>query len=505
MINFLPILYPDELLYSVISRYQRMCGMISNRALIIDMFGKLTIMRSTFFPQHIDSFVSNLPPTSKLTTKEIIMNHTMFPFYTAFLSQKKAQSIFDKMTGGYGLSIESIIGLGGSKVEMPSYLRYCNFCYENDIRKLGESYWRRSHQIVGAMYCPNHKVRLKDSSVLSTGSGLEFICADADVCNAEVPPDLLSLISKDINFRYIRDAELLLKGEFPRKDLQFIISFYIDELRDIRLASSRGSLYMNELLTQFLYHYPGEYLEIMQSKIDPLNHTNWLRLFVRNNNKNRSPLRHLLFLQFLGLELDELFDGNEVVIGKVKVANDFLPIFNSDIRKSKWLRLIEDNKGATRVELKELGEGLHTWIFRHEREWYEQVTPRVLVKKTKVDVIDWEKRDLVCLRCAKEAVAQILRRDDKPIRVTLSSIRDAVGARNWFNHKKLIQTQLYMQEAKEDIGEFRIRKIKWAINEMCKVEGSITPYKVQLYAGFGGGGEEKVVRVLIEKVLEELK
>jgi len=38
---------------------------------------------------------------------------------------------------------------------------------------------------------------------------------------------------------------------------------------------------------------------------------------------------------------------------------------------------------------------------------------------------------------------------------------------------------------------------------MSKKDGSITAYKVQLYAGFGGGGEE--VRELIEKALEERK
>lgn len=40
-----------------------------------------------------------------------------------------------------------------------------------------------------------------------------------------------------------------------------------------------------------------------------------------------------------------------------------------------------------------------------------------------------------------------------------------------------------------------------AIGEMNRQDGNITAYKVQLYAGFWGGGKE--VRELIEKILKK--
>lgn len=172
MINFLPIIYEDELLYSVIARYQRMCGMISKQALLKDMFGKRIVMKSIFFPQYLNAFINNLPPNSMITSKELITKHTMFPFYTAFLSEEKAQMIFEMMAEGSGKGIESAIGFGGSKVKMHSYLRYCPICFKRDNVKLGESYFRRSHQIVGAMYCLKHQVLLKDTTVLSNGGGV---------------------------------------------------------------------------------------------------------------------------------------------------------------------------------------------------------------------------------------------------------------------------------------------------------------------------------------------
>lgn len=177
------------------------------------------------------------------------------------------------------------------------------------------------------------------------------------------------------------------------------------------------------------------------------------------------------------------------------------PIFNIHKRREKWLTIVEDNPGATRSELKEIGKGLHTWIFRHDREWYEKVTPRNKPRKRSLDSIDWEQRDMECLGLAKQAVQSILRREGKPTRITPLNIRNTLGLGSMFNNKKLIHTNQFMQKIKEDIEEFRVRKIKWAIDEMISNGETLTPYKIQLYAGFGGSNKE--VRELILKSMKK--
>lgn len=62
-----------------------------------------------------------------------------------------------------------------------------------------------------------------------------------------------------------------------------------------------------------------------------------------------------------------------------------------------------------------------------------------------------------------------------------------------------MKTQQYLKEVTEDIESYRVRKIKWAIDEMVKRGEKLTVYKVQLYAGFSGGIKE--VRSLIEQEL----
>lgn len=182
MMNFLPILHEDELLYSVIARYKRMCGMISKVALARDLFSVKTVFKSTLFPQYLNRLIANLPPNSKIGVNELILNHSPFSFYTAFLSNERTESILDAMINGRGTAIEALVGVAGSKVKLNDYLKVCPVCLIEDENKLGESYWKRSHQIVGALFCLKHKVPLVNSIVGSSDNLVDYFCADEDVC-----------------------------------------------------------------------------------------------------------------------------------------------------------------------------------------------------------------------------------------------------------------------------------------------------------------------------------
>ncbi|MFE8698294.1 TnsD family Tn7-like transposition protein [Cytobacillus sp. FJAT-53684] len=491
MINFLPLIYQDELLFSVISRYKQMCGMESKRALEMDLFRIYKRMgrKSVLFPQNLRTFVSNLPPTSKLSSKEIIINHTMYPFYTAFLSEKKSRLVFKSMEDGCGRNIESMAGMAGSKVKSSNYLRYCPICFKQDIEQLGESYWRRLPQVPGALYCPVHQVLYKESNVVITDSRNDFLCADEDTCSADLATDNYPKDIKETNLNYVENASYILFHNQNRKDLSFIIAFYIDKLRERGCASHGGTLYIDRFIEDFLHHYPSKYLGLMQSSVDIDQEANWLRLFVRNNNKNRSPLRHLLFLQFLEVNASELFSAN-TTIGKQTINPNRIPLYDIKDRRKKWLKIIEDNPGANRTELKQVGKGLHTWIYVNDREWYEEVTPSVKTRKKRSSDIDWEKRDEKCLELAKNAVETLLKEKGKPIRIIPSTIRRAIGASRWFNHPKLVKTRQYIKDVTEDIESYRVRKIKWAIEEMIKKGEKLTTYKIQLFVGFGGSNKE---------------
>ncbi|NRG28811.1 TniQ family protein [Bacillus circulans] len=501
MMNFWPLMYEDELFVSVIARYQRICGMVSKRALEMDLFQIYKRMgrKSVLFPQNLNTFVANLPPTSRLSAKEIILNHTMYPFYTAFMSVEKSDVVFNGMASGSGKCIENLVGMAGSKVKSNSYLRYCPLCFAQDLEEYGESYWRRLPQVPGTLYCPKHHVLYKDSNVVITDCRNNYLCADEDTGNTELVEDVYPNDFKELNLKYTENVLYLFHNQ-TRKDLSFIIKFYIDRLRERELASKSGSLYMEKLLETFLAFYPEDYLEIMQSRVDMEQEANWLRLFVRNNNKNRSPLRHLLFLQLLNVGVEELFESDKV-IGKRTVINNRIPSYSIEERRKEWLNLIEANPKTNRSQLKKIAKGLHTWIYMNDWDWYDKVTPRYETRKKRAEAVDWQKRDEECLALAKEAVKGLYRKEGKPIRILPSNIRKEIGAKRWFDNKKLVKTRQFIKEVTEKIEDYRVRKIIWVINEMLKNGERLTVYKIQLKAGFGGANKE--IKIEIERILKK--
>lgn len=100
----------------------------------------------------------------------------------------------------------------------------------------------------------------------------------------------------------------------------------------------------------------------------------------------------------------------------------------------------------------------------------------------------------------KRSVKEILDLKGKPIKVSNASIRRYLGQGSSFNNKKLIKTHQYINKVTEDIDSYRIRKIRWAIQELINREDMVTRYKIQLMAGFGGNCDDNV-KNLIDKVL----
>ncbi|QSO48421.1 TnsD family Tn7-like transposition protein [Alicyclobacillus mengziensis] len=488
MMNVLPQIYSDELLYSVLSRYKRMCGMQSRRAFLEDVYGESKMLTSIFFPQYLERFRENLPPYSKITVDELIWNHTMFPFYTAFLSKERSDLIYSMMVNGCGKSIENLVGFSGGKVKPYNRLRYCPRCYSEDMDEFGESFWRRFHQVPGVLYCLKHETLLKSTIVPSTEKYADYWCADVDVCN-DVEDDTYDERFMELNRAYIQNTMFLMDGDYQKKELPDTVDFYVDRLREKGLASANGFIYTKNFVHQFLQFYPSHYLSLMQSNVDESQQANWLRLFVRNNAKNRSPLRHLLVLQFLGISAEEFF-YDQSILGRITARVNHVPSFDLEDRRNAWLKIIETNPGLNRSQLKEIGKGLHTWIYKHDRNWYDQVTPRVRARKKRSPVIDWAKRDEECLALAKQAVESLLNREGKPIRVLPATIRQEIGVRRWLDNRKLVRTRQFIKEATEDINSYRIRKIRWAIGELEAEGVNMTVYKVQLYAGFGGNNRE---------------
>ncbi|WP_431028653.1 TnsD family Tn7-like transposition protein [Lysinibacillus sp. LZ02] len=378
MLNNFPVLYPDELFYSAIARYRQANAIDSKLGVERDIYGierHHKVGKSVYFPQKLETFIERLPFYGNLSVDELIWEHTMFPFYTAFMTDDKTNEIFEAMSYGNRMSIENMVGIPMSKIKTPQFLRYCPCCYEEDLNKLGESYWRRLPQVPGALYCPIHKVLYKDSAIDITKENLDYICADDDVCNEETANDEEVVEYKELDERYVRNVQWLMQNRI-RLPPNYISSFYIDRLREAELTSYVGNIKMTEFLEAFQGHYSANYLELMQSAVSIDERNSWTKLFIRNTSKNRSPLRHLLMLQFLKVQLAKLFEMEPVIGKRPKKKSNRVPIYSSEERKQQWLVLLTEHPNANRKELRKINNGLFAWLRIHEREWFDEVTPK---------------------------------------------------------------------------------------------------------------------------------
>lgn len=307
MITFFPVPYKDELLYSVLARYHIRSGNVSIKATQQDIYGTDSITAIMDLPSHINRLMDNLPVKNHYTTDYLITNHTLYPFYAAFLPPEHASTVKESMIWDNGGSIYNKIGLMASSVKFNQYFKFCPKCADEELSNLGELYWHRIHQIPGVLNCPEHNTPLYDSQVPVRGYNKhDYRLAAPESCKICTSEKNYSdkIVEKAINIT--DDVKFLLSNVVESKSLDWFKEQYINRLKEIGLANLNGRIKMKELLSAFLDFYGHELLGNMQSEIN--NNNNWLSDMLRRNNRTTHPIRHLLFMQFLGISVSDLFN-----------------------------------------------------------------------------------------------------------------------------------------------------------------------------------------------------
>lgn len=326
IINF-PVLYPDELLYSAIARYHIRSGNISLKSTLDDLYNSKTITAVVELPANMDVLIKNMPVNSTHTSDELIKNHTMFPFYSAFLPQDRKEIILNSMKDSKGGDIYNRIGIMATTIMSNKYFKFCSECIKEDYFKYGETYWHRIHQIPGISLCSKHIIHLSDSNVhIHSDNKHEYIYASEENCLFELingvskqtaleSREMLNKLNNVMNFEeyynklciLIGNVELLLNRQYNSRPSMWFRENYINKLIELELANVNGQVRQQDLINSFNSFYGKDLLYILQSSVNADDESNWLSQIVRKHRKTFQPLRHLLMIQFLGITLDDLF------------------------------------------------------------------------------------------------------------------------------------------------------------------------------------------------------
>jgi len=86
----------------------------------------------------------------RIPVAEYIQKHTLLPFNRGFANTSASDS--------HGA--EHLSHLPRRTIRSYQRLRFCRICAAQECSSLGFSYWHRTHQLPGVLWCPEHRVSL---------------------------------------------------------------------------------------------------------------------------------------------------------------------------------------------------------------------------------------------------------------------------------------------------------------------------------------------------------
>jgi hypothetical protein len=306
LLTFFTNPYPDELVYSAVARYHYYTGNLDLKDTLEEVFGSRNVIPSVGISANLEAFVNRIGGV--YTIELILQNHTIYPYYAPFLSSDKQQLLVSD-AAGQGQAMYTRLGVVAGGLCKKEDLFYCSACAKEDIVQYGETYIHRQHQVEGIFYCGKHSLALKEYPIkLSTVSRIALIRFDHALM------DLTESITDDsdpvtkIELKLAVMVEQLMRMPMHLLDRDKLRVKYRSLLRVRNLMTLSMSVRQADLHNLFNSSMPSSLLSKLESEIDPFYEYNWLRVLTRNTKRDVHPLRHLLMLYVLGLDIEGVLE-----------------------------------------------------------------------------------------------------------------------------------------------------------------------------------------------------
>lgn len=309
MLPFFMNPYPDELIYSAIARYHFYSGNIDCKDTLEEVFLSRSIIPSVEIGSQFTALAQQLG--SNYSAESLIANHTIYPYYSLFLSKQRQIEIMNDIKGN-GQGLYTRLGLVAGSICKKDGLYYCNECAKQDVDQYGEPYIHREHQLQGIGYCSHHEIMLKKYPVDSNKqSRIEFIRFELEYMDLS-PINEVDEFAK-IQITLAKMAYQLLKVPLNQSNRENISLKYRAFLRRINLVTASNRVRQSNLHEVFQAKVPKGFLEKYESEIDENSEYNWLKVLTRNMKRHVHPFRHLLMMLFLEVDISNLIkSGNDI-------------------------------------------------------------------------------------------------------------------------------------------------------------------------------------------------
>lgn len=300
---YLPTPYPEELFLSSVSRYAQRLGLENLKPLSNALYGYERDTRpiDTDLPTSMIAVAERLSLAWGFSGKELVENHTLYPFYARYLDENRRSKCLESLLRGrsgneyYPLAKRTRLG----KSSLDNHLRLCRSCTESDMSVYGESYWRRVHQLPGVLVCPQHRTPL----IMTTA------CKYTRKLHQHYDP--ISIISSSpIRYCLTRNSDIEKATKLAKRCQEILhdeVALWSPaELPDAyrKAAIERSLTHGTKLLDQknicqaFMNYYGADFIRMLGMPASSHANSRWLsRMF--GENVPTFPLYHALIQLFL--------------------------------------------------------------------------------------------------------------------------------------------------------------------------------------------------------------
>lgn len=190
-------------------------------------------------------------------------------------------------------------------------LKYCKECIREDKEKYGEAYWHREHQISGILICDKHNTSLFQVLNEDIKNRQEFININHfNYKDKEIVVELdEEIIKKQISL--INNSRYLLNDFYVHKNKTFFRDYYINKLVMLGIADGKHKVNQDILHKRFIEFYGHKYLQLLGCDVSVGDNNSWLTKITRKHRTFFHPLYHLLIIDFLRIDIKELFNSRE--------------------------------------------------------------------------------------------------------------------------------------------------------------------------------------------------
>ena len=133
MLTYFPTPYPGEWWYSVLCRYHVRSGNIKNSVTIRELYGGKVAAQGKLFPGADCATVVARIPNAILDLRQILIEHTLMPYYLRFYPKERKEEILSLLLKGKNVAMTSKELCSPDGTEG---LKFCTQCYDEDAYTL---------------------------------------------------------------------------------------------------------------------------------------------------------------------------------------------------------------------------------------------------------------------------------------------------------------------------------------------------------------------------------